>query len=198
MEETKEKISAIVKAPCRDAHIRKGRGFSLGEIKEAGKTVVFLKELDVIIDYFRKTIYSQNVEMLKTLKEIKKKTKKRKPFTPKEKKTKPKPFKMKKKMMPTKVKKPPVKAPVTKEPPAKKAPVKKTKVKATSKIPKEETPLTKLSGMGPATAKKFQEIGVTNIKQLLEEDPKELAMLVKGASEERIIKWCEEAKKMLK
>ncbi len=152
-------------------------------------------------------MHNENVEILQTLKEPKKKGKPRKPFTPKEKKIKSKPFKIKKKMMPTKVEKPSEKAPAKKKPvkkevvkkeTIKKPIVKKPKAKAEIEAPSDELLITKLNGMGPATAKKFEEIGVTTIKQLIGEDPTELSMLVKGASEERIKRWVEEGKKLLK
>ena len=98
MEETNEKLIATIKSPSRDVHIRSGKGFSLAEIKAAGKDVMFLKQLNIKIDYFRKTMHTENVELLKSLKPPKKKGKQRKPFTPKEKKLKPKPFKVKKKI----------------------------------------------------------------------------------------------------
>jgi len=183
MEDTESKVIAVVKSPSMDAHKREGNGFSLREIKEAGKTITDLKSLGIKIDYFRKSNHPENIELLKTVKLIEKKGKKRKPFTPKEKKVKSKPFKPKKKMRPAKVEKPKAK-------PAKK------KVKA--KEAKGEVPLTELDGLGPATAKKFQEIGVTSVKDLIKEDPKELGLLIKGCSEDRIRSWIEDGKKLVK
>ena len=73
MEEIKEKPIANVKSPCMDSHERGGNGFSLAEIKAADKTVQLLKQLNIKIDYFRKSMHVENVELLKTLKPSKKK-----------------------------------------------------------------------------------------------------------------------------
>ena len=80
------------------------------------------------------------------------------------------------------------------------APASKVK-KEPKKVTKKEIKgiaLTELSGLGPTTAKKFKEIGVENISDMCKEEPKELAMLIKGCSEERIKKWIEEAKELFK
>ncbi|MBD3255264.1 MAG: hypothetical protein GF383_09240, partial [Candidatus Lokiarchaeota archaeon] len=58
-------------------------------------------------------------------------------------------------------------------------------------------PLTELSGLGPATAKKFEELGVKNIRDLIKENPEELGLLITGVTEERIRGWIEDAKKLL-
>ena len=78
-------------------------------------------------------------------------------------------------------------------------PVAKEKPKKKKKEKKEEkgTQLTKLSGLGAATEKKFQEVGVTNIEELVKEKPEELEMLIQGISAQRIIKWIEEGKELL-
>ena len=190
----------MVISPAKDAHLRKGKGYSLSEIKEAGKTVELLRDLNVDIDFFRKSKYETNIEELKKLKPVSKKVKKKKPYEFKEKTRtafKPKVEKAKKK--PVKVKK------VTQEPKAtKKAPTpKKEKVKKEPKPAKKEVPtaettkLTSLSGLGPATAKKFEELGVSCVEELVDEDPAELATLIKGVSEERIITWISECKELL-
>ena len=41
------------------------------------------------------------------------------------------------------------------------------------------------------------EIGISDVETLCKEDPKEVATLVKGCSEERVAKWIEEGKKLL-
>ena len=74
--ETKEKLIAIVKSPSKDAHLRTGKGFSLNEIRQAGKTVKFLEDLNIRIDYFRNSVYSENIEKLKSIEVPKKKDKK--------------------------------------------------------------------------------------------------------------------------
>ena len=193
-------LEAIVKSPAIEAHMRAGNGFSLKEIKEAGKTPELLKKLNIKIDYFRKSAQSENIEKIKSLKtpkvEKKKKKsfvmkeKKRTPYKPKIEKTKAKPKKMVKeepKVTPAK--------PVTK--PKKKGKVKPVKLE---KIPTEHAgiPLTELSGLGAATANKFIELGVNNIKELCKENPEELAALIKGVTVDRLKKWIDEGKQLIK
>jgi len=195
--ENNSQVEATVISPAKDAHIRKGSGFSLTEIKEAGKSLIDINELNINIDYFRKSTHQENVQKLQNLKLEKKKSKKREPFVKKEKKRTP--FKPKK----ARVKKAPIKkvAPKPKKPKPKvtELPVKKEKVKiktATLKEGEEKPagiPLTTLSGLGPTTAEKFIELGVSNIKDLIDENPDELAALIKGVSSDRIKKWIEEA-----
>jgi len=198
--ENNKNIVAMIISPAKDAHLRKGKGFSLSEIKEAGKTVDLLRDLNVNIDFFRKSKHETNIEELKKLKPVSKKTKKKKPYEFKEKARtafKPKVEKAKKKTV--KVKK------VTQEPKViKKAPTpKKEKVKKERKSAKKELPTTKttkltsLSGLGPTTAKKLEELGVSCVEELIDEDPAELASLIKGVSEERITNWIVECKELL-
>ena len=189
--ESNKKIVAMVTSPAKDAHKRKAKGFSLGEIKEAGKTVELLRKLNVDIDYFRKSKHESNVEELRKLKDTKKKAKKKKPFVAKEKKRTP--FKPKA----SKPEKKPVKA-VKKAPATKKERVKKEPKAIKKELPKAETTaLTSLSGLGPATAKKFEVLGVSCAEELVKEDPAELAKLIKGVSEERIKNWISECKELL-
>ena len=198
--ENNKKIVAMVVSPAKDAHLRKAKGFSLGEIKEAGKSVELLRRLNIAVDYFRKSKHETNIEELKKVKDIGKKVKQKKPYEAKEKKRtpfKPKTPKSKKKEVEKVVAKKPTKA-------AKKAPVKKERVKKEPKPSKKEiskaetTALTSLSGLGPATAKKFEELGVSCAEELINEDPAELANLIKGVSEERVSNWIEECKELLK
>ncbi|NVM17141.1 MAG: hypothetical protein HWN80_05445 [Candidatus Lokiarchaeota archaeon] len=198
--ENNKNIVAIAISPAKDAHLRNGKGFSLIEIKEAGKTVELLRELNVDIDFFRRSKHKVNIEVLKKLKPESKKTKKKKPYEFKEKKRTPfKPEVEKVKKKPVKAKK------VTQEPKViKKAPPsKKEKVKKEPKPVKKELPTTKttkltsLSGLGPMTAKKFEELGVSCVEELVNEDPAELASLIKGVSEERITNWIIECKELL-
>jgi ribosomal protein L13E len=190
--ETKEKLIAVVKSPSKDAHLRAGEGFSLNEIKQAGKTVKILEDLNIKIDYFRNSVYSENIEKLKSIEVPTKKGKKREPFVKKEKKSTP--FK-------PKTEKPKVvkhKAPSTK--PVVK-PKKKEKIKpvAVEKVEKSTgIPLTELSGLGAKTAKKFIELGVNNIEDLVKENPAELSPLIKGVSLERLQKWIEEGMELIK
>ena len=203
MENIENKIFAIVSSPSRDAHLRRGRGFSLAEIKMANKSVALLKELKVSIDYFRRTAHKENIEKLKTLKTPEKKGKKKKPYIPKEKRVTVK-AKVKKKITPPKKEEIMPEKPVEEvKPKAKAASTKKqkAKVKAEEKVEEKAEikgiPLIELSGLGAATVKKFKEVGVENIEQLCKEKPEELSMLISGCSEERIRKWIEEGNKML-
>ncbi len=192
--ESNKKIVAMVTSPAKDAHKRKAKGFSLGEIREAGKTVELLRKLNIDIDYFRKSKHENNVEELRKLKDAEKKGKKKKPFVAKEKKMTP--FKPK---APKPEKKPdkPTKA-AKKAPAPKKERVKKEPKAIKKELPKlETTVLTSLTGLGPATAKKFEDLGVSCAEELVKEDPTELAILIKGVSEERIINWIKECKELL-
>ena len=209
-------IVALVKSPAKSSNykIQKGNGFSLSEIKEAGISIQLLKELNIKIDYYRRSAHETNVTTLKTLEAPKKKGKKRTPFVKKEKKratfkpkkekAKAKPIKVKKTApeKPTTVKKPKTKekTPVKKKPEVEKKP--EAEVKAIEKpkpaAEKEGTPLIKLSGLGLTTAKKFENLGVTSIEGLIKEDPVELAKLVKGCSEVKISTWMKEGERILK
>ena len=190
MEDSKN-IVAMAISPAKDAHHRNGKGFSLSEIKEAGKTVGLLRELNFSIDFFRKSKHEANVEELKKLKPASKKSKKKKPYEFKEKIRTP--FKPKVE----KPKKKPVKA-VKKAPPLKKEKVKKEPRPAKIELSETgTTKLTALSGLGPATAKKFEELGVSCVEELVNEDSAELAALIKGVSEERIANWINECKELL-
>jgi len=193
-------LIAFVKSPAKDAHKRKGTGFSLKEIEDAGKTPELLRKLNIRIDYFRKSAQPENIEKLKSLKAPKLEKKKKKPFVLKEKKKTP--FKPKVEKIKPKPKKPVKEKP--KAAPAK--PVAKTKKKDKVKPAKLEeipiepagTPLTELSGLGGATANKFIELGVNNIEDLCKENPEELAALIKGVSLDRLKKWIDEGKELMK
>ena len=194
--ESKQKLIAVVKSPSKDAHLREGEGFSLNEIKQAGKTVKLLEDLNIKIDYFRKSVHNENIEKLKSIEVPKKKGKKREPFVKKEKKKTP----FKPKIEKLKVKRV-VKPKVTPAKPVPK-PIKKEKVKP-AKIEKVKVepvgiPLTNLSGLGAATAKKFVELGVNTIEELIKENPEELAALIKGVSLDRLQKWIDEGKELIK
>jgi len=194
--ESKEALKSVVKSPARDAHLKAGKGFSLSEIEASGHSLEAIKKLNVKIDYFRKSSHDVNVNMLKSFKITISKDKKREPFIQKEKKRtpfKPKTKKPKKKPTPTKV---------VKEQKLEVVPQEKAK-KETKKQPSEikpietgNTPLTKLSKLGPTTSSKFNEIGVTCVEDLLKENPEELASLIKGCSAERISNWIEEGKEL--
>jgi len=201
---------AIVISPAKDAHKREAKGFSLSEIKEAGKTPELLRALNINVDYFRRSKHESNIEQLKKLKPVGKKGKKKKPYVFKEKKRTPFKPKVEKKVRkkPVKVEKTEIKPKpkITKKaPPPKKEiekvelkPVKKEKKEKKEKLKSEKTKLTSLSGLGPSAAKKLEELGVSCVEELIKENPGELAPLIKGISEERISKWCDEGKELLK
>ena len=286
MEETEKesaikKIVASVKSPARDAHSRVGSGFSLSEIKAAGKTIMLLKELNIKIDYFRNSAHNWNIQQLKTLRPPEKKKSEKEPYLTKEERIKARRKRAKKRVKPAveveripeieedifyeadeieaipekkaakskpapkpkpaaKAKpKPAIKAKTPEPPKAKPTPAikaktpepPKTKIKPAAKakptptikaktpeppktkvkpapkakpkkapVVKEEPtgiPLNKLSGLGAATAKKFAELGVKSVQDLLEEDADELAMLISGVSADRIKKWMQEGKDLL-
>ena len=195
MQENKN-VMAIVDSPSRNVHTRKGRGFSLKEISQSGKNVQDLKKMNVPIDLLRKSAHIENIEVLSELKLPKSTSRKRDPFTPKEKrKTEFKP-----KTEKPKVKKEVVSAPEKVKPIVKPAPIKKDSKMAEVKVatPKGKMLLTNLSGLGPATEKKLNELGVSCVEELLLEDPNELGQLIKGCSEDRIKKWIEEGKELVK
>ncbi len=198
--EKEPSIVAIVNSPTKDAHKRKGTGFSLKEIEDAGKTPELLRKSNVKIDYFRKSAHPENIEMLKSLKASKLEKKKKKPFILKEKKKTPfRPKVEKIKPKPKKSIKEKSKVAVAKPVPK---PKKKEKVKPSilEEIPTKPvgTPLTELSGLGGATANKFIELGVNNVEDLCKENPEELVALIKGVTLDRLKKWINEGNKLIK
>lgn len=209
--ESNKNIVAVVISPAKDAHKREAKGFSLSEIKEVGKTPELLRALNINVDYFRRSKHESNIEQLKKLKPVGKKIKKKKPYVFKEKKRTPFKPKVEKKLRkkPIKVEKTEEKPKITKKaPPSKKEKkeikeVEEVEIKPAKKEKKEKsksdkTKLTSLTGLGPAAAKKLEELGVSCVEELIKENPGELAALIKGLSEERISKWCDEGKEMLK
>ena len=60
-----EKVEATIYTPTKKTHPRKGKGFSLGEVKGAGLSIHEAKRLGVPIDKRRRTLHPQNVERLK-------------------------------------------------------------------------------------------------------------------------------------
>jgi predicted flap endonuclease-1-like 5' DNA nuclease len=195
--ENNGEIFASVKSPSKSSHWRRAKGFSLDEIKQSGRDLTQLKENNIDIDYFRKSTYQENIEALKNFKIESRVKKKRKPFVQKEKKRTPfKPLKEKPKAKPKKViTKTPViikESPTTKKEKAKSSKAKK------AKEDEEVTPLTDLPGLGTATAKKFIELGINSIEELCNENPDEIAPLIKGVSIERCKNWIEDGKEIIK
>lgn len=197
--ENKTEFYATVKSPTKDSHLRKSNGFSLKEIKEAGKNSQQLSNYGIKIDYLRKSVYAENVDKLKTLKLPEEKQRKRKPFVRKEKTRTP--FKPKEEKPKVRLRKIIEKVPHEPIVKVEEKPVKKEKKKTIKekKAKPEEigTELTELSGLGAATAKKFIKIGVSTVEELCEENPEELASLIKGVSAERCKNWIEEGKEII-
>ena len=181
-----------------------------------------MKDLNIKIDYYRRSANQVNIDALKTLEVPKKKGKKRASFVKKEKKRTPFKPKVEKepsakvkaiektiektveKPTPKKIKKTKEKASVKKKPEVEKETSAKIKAieetleKQKAPAGEEGTPLVKLSGLGLTTAKKFESLGVTSVETLVKEDPAELAKLIKGASEVKISTWVKEGEKILK
>ena len=202
MENNKNTVAVVI-SPAKDAHKREAKGFSLSEIKEAGKTPELLRALNINVDYFRRSKHELNVEQLKKLKPVSKKVKKKKPYVFKEKKRTPFKPKVEKKVRkkPAKVEKTEQKPKITKKAPPPKKEIKElkpAKKEKKEKLKSEKTKLTSLTGLGPAAAKKLEELGVSCVEDLIKENPGELAALIKGVSEERLSKWCDEGKEILK
>lgn len=229
---TSIQAQAIVKSPSRNVDLRNGVGFSLGEIKAAGKTIQIIKNLGLRIDYYRKSIHKSNIEQLEKLTIPPKRGRKKEPFILKEKKVRIRTKKDKKKRKPKKVAEPPIskqkikKTTIAKEKVEKKSipkekikeetipkttiklkkeaekPIKEKLPSKSEVIPKEKleikgTPLTKLSGLGSTTEKKFIDVGVNNVEELIKENPEELSILLTGVSESRLKKWIEEGENLL-
>ena len=188
MENNKNTVAVVI-SPAKDAHKREAKGFSLSEIKEAGKTPELLRALNINVDYFRNSKHDLNIKQLKKLKPVSKKAKKKKSYVLKEKKRTP--FK-------PKVEKTEQKPKITKKAPPPKKEIEEVELKPAKKEKKETTKLTSLTGLGPAAAKKLEGLGVSCVEELIKENPGELAALIKGLSEERISKWCDEGKEILK
>ena len=60
-----EEFLPIVKSPSWKHGLRKGKGFSIGEIKAAGINITVAAKLGIPVDKRRKTIHEKNVETLK-------------------------------------------------------------------------------------------------------------------------------------
>ncbi|MCD6127448.1 MAG: ribosomal protein L13e [Methanomicrobia archaeon] len=151
---------------------RKGRGFSLGEIKEAGVDIRKAKKLGFLVDRRRKTVYEENIRKLKEL------------LKP------PKP-----------VKKKAVKEKISEEKPIKKETIEKEKKKAVKPRKKEEKKekeilITEIKGVGKKTSEKLEKAGIKTVNDLLSSDTKNIAEK-SGISEKKIEKLKENAKELL-
>jgi large subunit ribosomal protein L13e len=58
-------IRPIVKSP--KGKLRIGKGFSIGELREAGLTIEKAKKLRISIDRRRKTVFQHNIDKLKKI-----------------------------------------------------------------------------------------------------------------------------------
>lgn len=198
--ENKTEIIATVKSPARSAHLRKGKGFSLAEIIESRRDINQLQKLGIKIDYLRKSAHPENIEKLKKLKILKKDGVKKKPFIKKERKRTPfkpreeKPKEIQKEVVEKAPKKPTAKKGAK---PAKKEKSKQVKAEKIKPVEKG-MPLDKLAGLGATTAKKLIDLGVNDVETLCKEDLEELAPLIKGVSVDRLKKWVEEGKELIK
>ncbi len=57
----------VLTSTRRDKRKRLGRGFSLGELKEAGISLTEAKRMGIPVDRRRKTVHAWNIEALKKL-----------------------------------------------------------------------------------------------------------------------------------
>jgi len=61
----------LIKEGRIERELREGRGFSLGELREAGITLDLAKKLKIRVDKRRRSVHQWNVELLKkALKEV--------------------------------------------------------------------------------------------------------------------------------
>jgi len=160
-------LKPIVRVP-KSLKTRVGRGFSLGELKEANITLHDAKRIGLRVDLRRRSAHKENVESLKSfLKEFqkaeKKKVKEEREATAKEKEES-------------------------------KEAIKEAPSEA---ISVERTPLTVLKGLGPKTEAKLKEVGVESVEELAEEDAEVLSEAT-GISVQKLSSWISEAKLLLK
>jgi large subunit ribosomal protein L13e len=64
----KDKLVPLVKSPTTK-NLREGKGFSVGELRQAGVTFELAKKLGIRIDRRRKSVREENVKTLKAAKE---------------------------------------------------------------------------------------------------------------------------------
>ncbi len=73
---TKSVPKPVVKIPKAGYGFREGRGFSIGELKEAGLSIGKARALGLYVDVRRRSVRKDNVEVLKRfLKEVEEKSK---------------------------------------------------------------------------------------------------------------------------
>lgn len=90
-----EKPKIVVQSPQvgvkkqKGGFLRRGRGFSLGEIKEVNSNIGLMRMLGLPVDTRRKSIRSENVEQLKAwFEKVKPELEKKKAEAPKQKRKK--------------------------------------------------------------------------------------------------------------
>lgn len=165
---------------------REGRGFSIGELNEAGLPTIKAKKMGFVVDKRRRTVYPKNVELLRRKskeieEEMEKKARARRITKRKEApKTRGKP-KRAGKPKAEKVKKAPKKKKVAKKKPAKE----KEKI----------IPLTDVKGLGPKRAEKLHETGVKSANDLIKADLVKVAEET-GISTKILERYVSEAKKL--
>ncbi|MBS7287600.1 MAG: ribosomal protein L13e, partial [Candidatus Freyarchaeota archaeon] len=164
-------LKPIVRIPKEASKVREGRGFSLGELKEANITLQDAKKIGLRVDVRRRSVHKENVESLKSfMKELQKAKKKAEKVAKKVEKKKEE---------------------VAEE--------RRDKVKEApgEMVPKEGAPLTTLKGLGPKTAEKLKEVGIESVEELAEEDA-ELLSEATGISVQKLSSWINEAKQLVK
>jgi len=163
-------VKPIVRIPGT-IKVRLGRGFSLGELKEANINLHDAKRIGLRVDLRRRSTHKENVESLRALlKELQKAEKKK--GVKEDKKTAAK-----------------------KE---KESRVEETQKEISSEaILGGRTPLTTLKGLGPKTEAKLREVGVESVEELAEEDA-ELLSEATGIGVQKLSSWISEAKQLVK
>ncbi|MFQ6135596.1 MAG: ribosomal protein L13e [Candidatus Hydrothermarchaeales archaeon] len=159
---------------------REGRGFSIGELNEAGLPTIKAKKMGFAVDKRRRTVYPKNVELLRRKskeieEEMEKKARARKITKRKE--------VAKKRRKPKKAEK------------VKKALRKKVAKKKAAKEKEKIIPLTDIKGLGPKRAKKLHETGVKSANDLIKADLAKVAEET-GISTKILERYVSEAKKL--
>lgn len=166
-----EEIKPVVRVPGSLNKVREGRGFSLGELKEANLTLHDAKRIGIRVDKRRRSVHEENVEALRKLVDALKAGKAGREVG--------------------------VEKEAVEEAPAKKVEEAKVEKVERVEVAEEGTPLTVLKGLGPKTAEKLKSAGVENLEQLVKSDAKRLSEAT-GVSEKRLASWIEEAKELVK
>jgi outer membrane biosynthesis protein TonB len=187
-----EELVPLIKYSKKQFSMRKGRGFSLEEIKKAGLNLDIIKREKIRFDPRRTSSYEQNIEILKS---ISIKPKKKPVIKEKQPVKKEKIIKKKKKVE----KKEPVKEIKPKKEKKIEAKPKKVKAKVKSEIEIDKNAikeLTTISGLTETDAKKLIAIGVLNKKDLLEmAEDLDILSEETGISLTKMKKWISKNKK---